>query len=91
MTLAQLGKIVGLSEATVQRYESGNIKNPPMMRIEALANALDVPAAILLGMNDEKLDAEIRLLLSDVQNLPVKRKTRVLMMLRLAVDFVKDV
>ena len=27
MTLAELGRKIGKTEATVQRYESGNIKN----------------------------------------------------------------
>jgi transcriptional regulator with XRE-family HTH domain len=39
MTLAQVADKVGVSEATMQRYESGVIKNPAQPKIAALARA----------------------------------------------------
>ena len=90
MTLSQLGRKVGLSEATIQRYESGNIKNPPRDRIEALAAALDVPPAVLLGVEAENLDTEIRLLARDMQDLPDRKKQRILSMMRLMLEDARD-
>ncbi|MHD0433913.1 helix-turn-helix domain-containing protein [Staphylococcus aureus] len=54
ITLAELGRKIGKTEATVQRYESGNIKNLKNDTIESIANALNVNPAFLMGW----LDAE---------------------------------
>lgn len=45
MTLAELGRKIGKTEATVQRYESGNIKNLKNDTIESIATALNVNPA----------------------------------------------
>lgn len=52
MTLAELGERINKTEATVQRYESGNIKNLKNDTIEAIANALKVNPAYLMGWSD---------------------------------------
>ena len=49
MTLAELGRKIGKPEATVQRYESGNIKNLKNDTIESIATALNVNPAFLMG------------------------------------------
>ncbi|WP_182475235.1 helix-turn-helix domain-containing protein [Staphylococcus xylosus] len=49
ITLAELGKRIGKTEATVQRYESGNIKNLKNETIESIANALNTNPAYLMG------------------------------------------
>lgn len=49
MTLAELGRKIGKTEATVQRYESGNIKNLKNDTIESIATALNVNPAFLMG------------------------------------------
>lgn len=54
LTLAEIAKQVGVSEATVQRWESGNIKNLRHDRIGLLAEALDVAPSVLMGWEDEK-------------------------------------
>lgn len=54
MTLAELGRKIGKTEATVQRYESGNIKNLKNDTIENIATALNVNPAYLMGWIDEK-------------------------------------
>lgn len=66
LTLAELAKMVGVSEATVQRWESGNIKTLRYGRIEVLASALQTTPMALQGWGtaaekeDEKqLDSEI--------------------------------
>lgn len=54
MTLAELGEKIGRSEATVQRYESGNIKNLKNDTIQQIADALDVSPAYLMGWEEEQ-------------------------------------
>lgn len=49
LTLAEVAKRVGVTEATVQRWESGNIKNLRQERICALAEALRTTPAYLMG------------------------------------------
>lgn len=53
LTLLQLADILGVKEATVQRYESGEIKNIKYDTIISLANALHVHPAYLMGWSDE--------------------------------------
>ena len=52
-TLAFVGECLGKTEATVQRYESGNIKNLKLDTIEKLAELYDVPPAYLMGWQVE--------------------------------------
>lgn len=49
LTLLDIANKVGVSEATVQRWESGNIKNLRQERIAKLANVLEVTPAYLMG------------------------------------------
>lgn len=49
ITLDYLGKLVGMSRATLSRYESGDISNIPSDRIEAIAKALNTTPAYLMG------------------------------------------
>ncbi|MDM6110045.1 helix-turn-helix transcriptional regulator [Staphylococcus aureus] len=55
-TLAELGRKIGKTEATVQRYESGNIKNLKNDTIESIATALNVNPAYLMGWVEENDD-----------------------------------
>ena len=52
LTLADIAKAVGVSEATVQRWESGKIKNLRYERIPALAAALHTTPAYLMGWEE---------------------------------------
>lgn len=52
-TLEEVGKIVGVTRATIQRYENGNIQNIPSDKIELLAKALKTTPAYLMGWEDE--------------------------------------
>lgn len=52
MTLLELANKIGRAEATVQRYESGNIKNLKNDTIEAIARALNVSPIYLMGWDD---------------------------------------
>lgn len=53
MTLLELANKIGKTEATVQRYESGNIKNLKNDTIEALAKALNVSPIYLMGWDED--------------------------------------
>lgn len=52
LTLLDIAKKIGVSEATVQRYESGRIKNIRQDKIVKLASALHLTPAQLLGWED---------------------------------------
>mgnify|MGYP000878506575 CR=1 FL=1 len=54
LTLEEVGNYVGVSKATVQRYESGEIKNLKLMTIEKLSQILKVTPAYLMGWEDAK-------------------------------------
>ena len=64
LTLKEVGDRVGVSEGTVQRWESGNIKTLRHERITKLAEVLDVSPAELMGL--EPAPAPIR-----VKRIPV--------------------
>lgn len=49
LTLAQVADLVGVTEATAQRWESGNIKSVRNDKITLLADALKVSPADLMG------------------------------------------
>lgn len=53
-TLEEVGNIVGVTRATIQRYENGNIQNIPSDKIELLAKALKTTPAYLMGWEDEE-------------------------------------
>jgi transcriptional regulator with XRE-family HTH domain len=53
ITLKEIADYVGVSEATVQRWESGNIKNLRHGRITKLAEVLNVTPDFLMGWNTE--------------------------------------
>lgn len=52
LTLAQIADAMNVTEATVQRWESGNIKNIRYEKIGKLADVLKVPPALLMGWKD---------------------------------------
>jgi len=53
-TLEELGKMVGVSRQTIQRYESGKIKGIPYEMIVKLSDALLVTPAYLMGWDELK-------------------------------------
>lgn len=48
----QLAGMIGVQEATVSRYESGVIQNPPQSKLRALAIALKVDSNYLMNWDD---------------------------------------
>ncbi|MCD8207318.1 MAG: helix-turn-helix domain-containing protein [Bacteroidales bacterium] len=45
----QVSELTGISKGTIQRYQSGKIKNVSMANIERLAKAFDVSPAVMAG------------------------------------------
>lgn len=62
LTLSDVAKAIGLSEATVQRYESGHIKTIKHQTIENLAELFHCSPAYLAGWEDEEGNRELPLL-----------------------------
>lgn len=52
LTLAQIAEKIGVTEATVQRWESGNIKSLRHERIAKLADILGVTPSVLMGWDE---------------------------------------
>ena len=83
LTLAQVADMMGVSEATVQRWESGNIKSVRYDKIDKLAQVLKVEPSEIMGWNtskqeDDKLDkfgADI-IDLSHMKRIPILGRIR---------------
>lgn len=83
LTLAQIADMMGVSEATVQRWESGNIKSVRYDKIDKLAQVLKVEPSEIMGWNtsrqeDDKLDkfgADI-IDLSHMKRIPILGRIR---------------
>ena len=52
LTLEALGKAVGVSKQTIQRYENGQISTIPYDKILSLASALNVTPGHLMGWEE---------------------------------------
>lgn len=58
LTLQELGEKVGLSHASLSKYESGDVSNIPITRIYDISRALQVEPSSLMGWNDEESSQE---------------------------------
>ena len=57
-TLEEVGSIVGVSKATIQRYEKGAITNIPSDKIEKIAKALSTTPAFLMGWEENHMHSK---------------------------------
>ena len=57
LTMLDVAKIVGVSEATICRYESGNIRNMRQNRIKLYAQALQVPPSAFIDDDAEQKES----------------------------------
>lgn len=55
MSYQELANKTGLSKSTLQRYETGAIKNMPIDKLEILASALNVSPAYLMGWENTNI------------------------------------
>ncbi len=71
LTLLQVANRVGVTEATVQRWESGEIKSLRYDNIIKLADALETSPAFLMGWDDHHIEStERKKLLDFIEQLP---------------------
>lgn len=68
LTMEELGKRIGVSKQTIQRYESGEIVTIPYDKIYALASALSVSPGELMGFEDKKSSADTSGLLAALED-----------------------
>ena len=54
-SMKELGKKVGVSEATISRWESGDIANMKRDKIKALADALRISPSVIMGWDNDKV------------------------------------
>ena len=60
MTLKDVAVAVGVSEGTVSRWESGDIKNMRRDNIEKLSRLLDIPPSVLLDWENYDEERALR-------------------------------
>lgn len=58
LTMAEVAKRVGVSEATISRWESGDIENMRRDKIVLLAEALQVTPGYIMGFEDKPEHAQ---------------------------------
>ncbi len=58
LTMAQLGEKAGINKSSIKRYEDGAISNPRLPALNAIARALGVNPAWLLGISEDILPME---------------------------------
>lgn len=68
LTLAALSEIIGVSDATLQRYESGQIQNIKRGVLEKLANIFGCSEAYIMGWGTENSD---NIILPVTKRLPI--------------------
>ena len=54
LSFQELAEKTNMSKSTLQRYETGFIRNMPIDKLENIAHALNVSPAYLMGWNDHK-------------------------------------
>lgn len=52
LSLQDVAEITGMSKSTLQRYESGSIRNIPLQKLGILASALQATPDFILGLTD---------------------------------------
>lgn len=82
LTQRQIAQEVGVTEATVSRWESGDIDNMRRDKIAGLANALKMSPLLIMGMEDagqsyNPVNSEEVELLDDYRNIPVEDKSMI--------------
>lgn len=73
MTMEELAKRVSVSTPTIQRYESGEIKNIRRDKVQRLSDALQCSPAYLMGWEDD--DSDFTLSLNDILKLCKQKNT----------------
>ncbi len=56
LTMKDVALAVGVSEATISRWESGNIANMKRDKIYSLAKTLHISPAVIMGLDPQPVD-----------------------------------
>jgi transcriptional regulator with XRE-family HTH domain len=64
-TLLQIAEKLNVSEATAQRYESGNIKNVPYEHMCTYAEMLNCTPSYLTGWTDDEKHDRVQILIAE--------------------------
>lgn len=101
MTMDELARKVGVSTPTIQRYESGEIKNVRRDKIQLLANALETTPAYLMDWSDNSISnpanddmpEEIKIISRAAKNMTQEQRQKLLNMAKVLFEeeFSKDV
>ncbi len=91
LSFQDLANLTGMSKSTLQRYESGAIKNIPLSKVEILASALQTTPEYLMGWEeistkdnrDITFDDFTYALHAETQDLTEENKQKLLEMARL--------
>jgi transcriptional regulator with XRE-family HTH domain len=100
LTLEEVGQRVGVGKSTVRKWETGLIENMRRDKISKLAEVLDLPTSVLIGIEENKnspppisedeLSANKQALLKLVHDCPEEKAARLLQVLRLFLDSEKQ-
>lgn len=58
MTQTELGNVLGIQKAAIQKYESGTVRNIPQAKIALLAELFHVAPGYLMGYSDDPKTGE---------------------------------
>lgn len=66
MTQSQLGDLLGVGKASIQKYENGSVVNLKTDTVEKLAEIFEVPPSYILGWSEYDTQFDTNALSSDV-------------------------
>lgn len=78
LTLKDVARVLGVTEATVSRYESRDIKNMGIDKIKSLSRVLRCSPGYLMGWEDEPNKLNTNILKLDQTEMEIIRKFRTL-------------
>ena len=85
LTVEELAKIIGMSRATLYRYENGSIDNVNVHKLQPIAQALLTTPAYLMGWSDEILNQEktsVQKLIEFAQTVPEDKAAQMLRLMK---------
>lgn len=79
LTQLELAEMVGLTESSISRYESGKIATMPTSTVNKICYALRIKPADLLGITQENaIEWDIKDILASIEELPEEYRTAII-------------